>query len=46
MAAAKTIDDLRPFMEPEQQKEMDAAMQWAIAAPYPSPDEVTEDVYA
>jgi acetoin:2,6-dichlorophenolindophenol oxidoreductase subunit alpha len=26
--------------------EMDAAVQWAIAAPYPSPDEVTEDVYA
>jgi len=25
MAAAKTTDDLRPFMEPEQQKEMDAA---------------------
>ena len=26
--------------------EMDAAVQWAIAAPYPSPEEVTEDVYA
>jgi len=26
--------------------EMDTAVQWAIAAPYPSPDEVTEDVYA
>jgi pyruvate dehydrogenase E1 component alpha subunit len=26
--------------------EMDAAMQWAIAAPYPDPSEVTEDVYA
>ena len=26
--------------------QMDAAMQWAIDAPYPSPDEVTEDVYA
>ena len=26
--------------------EMDAAVQWAIDAPYPSPDEVTEDVYA
>jgi acetoin:2,6-dichlorophenolindophenol oxidoreductase subunit alpha len=25
---------------------MDAAMQWAIDAPYPSPEEVTEDVYA
>ena len=26
--------------------QMDAAMQWAIDAPYPSADEVTEDVYA
>jgi pyruvate dehydrogenase E1 component alpha subunit len=26
--------------------QMDAAMQWAIDAPYPSPGEVTEDVYA
>ena len=26
--------------------QMDAAMQWAIDAPYPSPEEVTEDVYA
>jgi acetoin:2,6-dichlorophenolindophenol oxidoreductase subunit alpha len=26
--------------------EMDAAMQWAIAEPYPSPDEAAEDVYA
>ena len=26
--------------------QMDAAMQWAIEAPYPSADEVTEDVYA
>jgi len=25
---------------------MDAAMQWAIDAPYPLPEEVTEDVYA
>jgi len=25
MAGAKTVDDLRPFMEPAQQKEMDAA---------------------
>jgi hypothetical protein len=25
MANAKTIDDLRPFMDPDQQKEMDAA---------------------
>jgi pyruvate dehydrogenase E1 component alpha subunit len=25
---------------------MDAAMKWAIDAPYPSPDEVAEDVYA
>jgi acetoin:2,6-dichlorophenolindophenol oxidoreductase subunit alpha len=27
-------------------QEMDAAMRWAIDAPYPSVDEVTEDVYA
>jgi acetoin:2,6-dichlorophenolindophenol oxidoreductase subunit alpha len=27
-------------------REMDQAMQWAIDAPYPSKDEVTEDVYA
>jgi len=26
--------------------QMDAAMQWAIDSPYPSPEEVTEDVYA
>ena len=26
--------------------EMDAAVQWAIDAPYPSASEVTEDVYA
>jgi len=27
-------------------KEMDAAMEWAIASPYPDPSRVTEDVYA
>jgi TPP-dependent pyruvate/acetoin dehydrogenase alpha subunit len=26
--------------------QMDAAVQWALAAPYPSPDEAAEDVYA
>src|SRR2546428_846297 len=33
-------------MTAELTAQMDAAMQWAIDAPYPSPDEVTEDVYA
>ena len=33
-------------MAAELTAQMDAAMQWAIDAPYPSPDEVTEDVYA
>ena len=27
-------------------KGMDAAMEWAIASPYPDPKRVTEDVYA
>ena len=27
-------------------RDMDGAMQWAIDAPYPNADEVTEDVYA
>jgi len=33
-------------MAAELTAQMDAAMQWAIDAPYPSADEVTEDVYA
>jgi TPP-dependent pyruvate/acetoin dehydrogenase alpha subunit len=33
-------------MSTELTTQMDAAMQWAIDAPYPSPEEVTEDVYA
>ena len=27
-------------------KEMDAAVEWAIAASYPDPSRVTEDIYA
>jgi len=33
-------------LQDELVKEMDAAMEWAIAAPYPDPSKVTEDIYA
>ena len=33
-------------IQAELTRDMDAAMQWAIDARYPSPEEVTEDVYA
>jgi len=42
IADAGELDRLRA----ELTAEMDAAMQWAIAAPYPAPQEVHEDVYA
>jgi acetoin:2,6-dichlorophenolindophenol oxidoreductase subunit alpha len=33
-------------IQAELTREMDAARQWAIDAPYPGPEEVSEDVYA
>jgi TPP-dependent pyruvate/acetoin dehydrogenase alpha subunit len=33
-------------IESELTAEMDKAMEFAIAAPYPKPDEVDQDVYA
>jgi TPP-dependent pyruvate/acetoin dehydrogenase alpha subunit len=33
-------------IESELEAEMQKAVEFAVAAPYPSPDEVTEDVYA
>ena len=33
-------------MQSEIQKEVDAAVKFAIDAPYPNPDEVDQDVYA
>ena len=42
VAKSATLESI----EAELVKEMDAAVEFAIAAPYPHPDEVNEDIYA